>query len=51
MGEVSRRQRPPWKPERGQYVRVGPLAIPEWAGFSIVVAFCVILLVVALVAF
>lgn len=52
-GEVSRRERPPWKPERGQYVRLWPtrIAVPEWAGFTIAMAFCIALLIVALVAF
>jgi hypothetical protein len=51
--EIDRRQRPPWKPQRGELIRVPgtTLAIPEWAGFCIVVAACVALLIVALVAF
>jgi hypothetical protein len=52
-GDVDRRGRGPWRPERGQYVRFPgtTLAIPEWAGFTVVVAFCVVLLVVAIVVF
>ena len=51
-GDVSRRERPPWRPERGQRVRIiGTLSIPEWAGFTVAMAVCVALLIVAVVAF
>ena len=52
-GDVSRRERPPWRPERGQYVRVWgtSLAVPEWVAFSVTMVVCVALLIVALVAF
>jgi hypothetical protein len=52
-GKVSRRERPPWKPERGQLIRIPgtTLAIPELAGFAIVMAVCVVLLVVAVMVF
>lgn len=52
-GQVDRRERGPWRPERGQYVRFPgtTLAIPEWAGFTLVVIVAVALLVVAIVAF
>ena len=52
-GSVSRKERPPWRPERGQYVRVWGtgLAVPEWAAFTIAMAVCVALLLVAVVVF
>jgi hypothetical protein len=52
-GNVSRRERPPWKPERGQYIRIPgtTLAIPELAGFTIAMAVCVALLIIAVVVF
>lgn len=55
-GNVDRRGRNFWDPswpERGQYIRLWPtrLEIPEWAAFGIVVAVCVALLIVSVVAF
>ncbi len=51
-GSVSRRERPPWRPERGQRVRViGTISVPEWAAFAVAMAFCAALLIVALVVF
>ena len=51
-GSVSRRERPPWRPERGQRVRViGTISVPEWAAFTVAMAFCVALLIVAVVVF
>jgi hypothetical protein len=51
-GEMSHRERPPWRPERGQRVRIiGTLSVPEWAAFTVAMLVCIALLVVALVAF
>lgn len=52
-GEVNRRERAPWKPQRGQYIRLWPtsLAVPEWAAFTLAMAVCIALLIIALVAF
>ena len=52
-GDVSRRERPPWRPERGQYVRVWgtTLAVPEWVAFTVAMAVAVALPIVAIVAF
>ena len=51
--EIERRERPPWRPARGE--RIGlpgtTLSIPEWAGFVIVLAVCIALLVIFLTAF
>lgn len=48
------RERAPWKPERGQRVRIiGRLSISEWAGFTVamtVAALCVALLIALLIA-
>lgn len=51
--DIERRERAPWKPERGQYVRVWGtrIAVPEWAGFTVAMAVCIALLIVALVLF
>jgi hypothetical protein len=50
--EIDRRQRPPWKPERGQYVRViGTVSVPEWAAFTVAMAACIALLIISLVVF
>lgn len=48
-GEVSRRERPPWKPERGEMIRIPGTAIsvPEWAGFTLVMCFAVAMLIIA----
>ena len=52
-GGVHRRERPPWKPQRGEVIRIPgtTLAIPAWAGFTVAMAVCVALLIIALVAF
>lgn len=55
-GSVSRRERPPWRPERGQRVRFTGtrLSVSEWTGFTLAmatIAFCVALLIVAVVVF
>ena len=52
-GNVSRRERGPWKPERGQLVRLWPtrLAIPEWAAFTLAMAVALALLIVSVVVF
>ena len=52
-GSVSRKERPPWKPERGQHVRIWgtSLAVPEWVAFSVAMAACIALLIVAVVVF
>ena len=49
--QVSRRERPPWRPGRGELIRIPgtTLAIPEWAGFTIAVIVAVILLIAAVV--
>ena len=48
-GSVDRRERPPWRPERGQYVRIWgtSLAVPEWIGFTIVMLVVALLIVAA----
>jgi hypothetical protein len=52
-GEINRRERPPWRPERGQCVRIWGtnVTVPEWAAFTLAMAVCVALLIIALVAF
>jgi hypothetical protein len=52
-GDVDRRVRPPWRPERGQYIRFPgtTLAVPEWIGFAVAMAVCVALLAVAVLVF
>ncbi|HTQ92770.1 MAG TPA: hypothetical protein VMK84_25075 [Streptosporangiaceae bacterium] len=52
-GSVSRRERGPWKPGRGQYVRIWgtSLAVPERVAFAVAMAVCVALLIIALVLF
>lgn len=48
--EVSRRERAPWLPERGQRVRViGTVSVPEWAAFSVAMVVAVLLLVAGIV--
>lgn len=49
--EIERRERPPWKPQRGELIRIPgtTLAIPERAGFWLVMAVAVAWLVVAVV--
>lgn len=49
--EVSVRKRAPWKPEKGELVRLWPfrLAIPEWAWFAIVAAVIVLVVILLLV--
>ena len=48
-GSVSRRERAPWRPEKGQYIRPWGtrLAVSERA--AILLVFCAILLVIAFV--
>ena len=51
-GSVSRKERPPWRPERGQRIRIiGTLSVSEPAGFTIALLFCIALLIVAAVVF
>jgi hypothetical protein len=49
------RERPPWKPERGQRVRIiGRLSISEPVGFTLAMTFaalCVALLIAAVLVF
>jgi hypothetical protein len=51
--DIERRQRPPWKPQRGELIRLPgtTLAVPEWAAFTVVMVFCLVLLIIALIAF
>lgn len=42
-GSVSRRNRPPWKPQRGQYI----MGIPEPVAFAIVMIVAIALLFLA----
>lgn len=48
--EIDRREQAPWKPQRGEFIRLPgtTLAIPEWAGFTVVLAIVVALLILAL---
>jgi hypothetical protein len=49
-GVVSSTRKPaPWKPERGQYVRLWPtrIAVPEWAGFTIAMLFIAAMIALA----
>ena len=49
--EVDRRERPPWRPERGELIRIPgtTIAVPEWAGFCLVLAVAIALLIIAIV--
>ncbi len=51
--EVDRREHPPWRPERGELIRIPgtTISFPEWAGFAAVMIFAVALLIIALMLF
>lgn len=50
--QAYRRKRPPWRPERGERVRIiGTLSVSEWAGFTAVLVFCIVLLIVSVTVF